>query len=502
MNWPGLSPECTHELATALSEACQLKPKDLFEHVAKKLQDRATELSGVGPDDFRSHFEECKRTARTYALEEFCPPEQDPLTWVPMRYNDETIFQILRSSALQIIADILSSEPVPDFGKLVPLAKAALPELAYLRGTAEEITALQALRVVYLGLSGACESGLDDSLEDADVMYSFRCGPVLHLVRDICAPLRRREELVEALIIVSLFRALGASEVFRDRFGGGAASPEMAMRNAIDTEPECLPSYQRLKERSQELVLAALQAWFPIDMLVSAEAVPAHLAKVKDLLLPQDMGVEFFMASLAVDHAVRHRSSTVADESVDLLRLASQTVGNVEKYAAPRAYEIYLKRRAERQSWRLAREDLQQRATIRLCCAMGLEDGEAWSAMGEAFSALSEREREALKVELGRKDGIAEAPAYILDGSDAFLAQAYQNDEIALESAVKLLARILEDASRNFDKSLKHKVVRLCLVGLPARARSFRMEGIHFEDLAFTLEETGPGEVHVRVAGC
>lgn len=496
MNWPSLSAECTHEIAEILEEAVRLKPKDLFEHVAARLQER----SGLDPSDFEAQFLECKRKPRTYALEDVCPADQDPLVWVPMRYNDETIYQSLRTHSAEIVGDILSKSPLEGFAKVTEAAKAAFPELAYIRGTAEEITANQVLRVVYLGAS-ASPDVLDEAEDSEDPMLVFRCSGLLENLRTLFKPLTHRQQLVEAVLVAGLLRVVGMGAAFRERYGGGATLPEPAVLNAIDNDPDALPSFQRLSAESQDLVIAVLQAWFPLDQLVLAEAVPAHLAKAKDTLLSLELGIAIFHCAIAMDHAVRCRSATSSGQIADLARLAGQAIVNCDKYAAPRAYEMYLKRRAERRQWWLAREDHLQKATIRLACALGFEDPDAWSATMEAVGELSEREKEALKTELGRKDGLAESPAYVLEGCGAFLAQAYANERVTLESAVKLLARILEDAGQTFDKTLKHKVIRVCMDGLSARARAHDEGDVSFQDLAFSLEEVAPGEVHVRVAG-
>lgn len=399
------------------------------------------------------------------------------------------------------MSDILAKEPVMQFEQLTDTLQVAYPELAYLRDSGEQIFSMQVLRAVYLAGSGVSEWLLENALEDRSVVFSYRCQHLLANLRRFLQPLGAGPSFLEGVLYCVLFRVLGTNEGFRQRFGRSCSQPEQVVLQAIEHERHVLPSFQRLSEKYQELVMATLQAWFPLELLVNAEAVPAHLTKIKDQLLPLEGGVEFFLCALALEHAARHRSADVSSETADIVRLAGQAIASLDKYAAPRAYELYLKRRAERMHWRLPREDHLQRAIIRLACAQGIEESEAWSEMMAAVEGLTDREKEAVQVELGVKDGLSEAPAYVLEGGGLFLAEAYENDQVPLESGVKMLARILEDASRTFGTSLKHKVVRLSLEGLPARARAFRVGDVGFEDLAFTLEEKSPGEVAVRVAG-
>jgi len=239
-----------------------------------------------------------------------------------------------------------------------------------------------------------------------------------------------------------------------------------------------------------------------MDMLLNAEVVPSHFGRVKDLLVDREHGIDFFLSVLGVEHMVRCRSTIVKESDVELVVLGAQCLNAVQKYSAVRAYELFLKKRAATHSWRLVRDDFLHRAIIRLCCFRGIEEDEAWSEMLMAVEGLGNFEHDMLKAELGQKDGLAEVPVYVLYGAGALMAAAGANPAVGLQQAVTAMCRSIDDASKSFGKVLNHKVVKLRLEGLAARAAQYQAGGgSPFADTPFTLEEVGAGEVAVRVPG-
>jgi hypothetical protein len=482
--------------AEVLQEAVRTKTPDLLEFVAKKLEER----SGLDATVFEAHFEEFKRKPRTYVLEELCPIGQDPLWWVPMRYNDETILNMLRTRAHDIIGDILAQDLIEDSQNLFHRARVAYPELMYLRDSTEnEQAAAQTLRSLYLGCS-SCSSIVDNGLDDADPMLAFRCRPLVTCARNCFFESCRQIERADALLVTCLLLVVGRNPGFQQRYGGGHRTPELAVIYAMEHEPESLPSFSRLVLADRQLVLATFQAYFPMEMLVNVEVAPAHFARVKDLLTAREDGTDFFLSALGVEHLVRCRSTIFPDASVDLVRLATQCIAALNKHSGPRAYELYLKKRAERHSWRLVRDDHLHRAVIRLCCMRGSEEDDAWGEMLTTVEGLDDRKQGVLQTELGQKDGIVDSPVYILNGGGALMAASCGNADVGLPAAVSLLVRAIEDVRERYGKVVNHKVVNIRLESLAARAMQYRTGGgSMFEDTPFTLQEVGAGEVAINV---
>jgi hypothetical protein len=297
---------------------------------------------------------------------------------------------------------------------------------------------------------------------------------------------------------------VGRHPGFQQRFGGGLRTPEHAVIYAMEHEPEVLPSFSRLSLAHKHLVLAVLQCYFPLEMILNTEVVPFHFARVKDLLASREKGLDFFLAALGVEHLVRSRIAVTSDTNADSVRLAAQCVLALSKYNAQRGYELFLKKRAERHSWRLVRDDVLQKAIIRLCCMRGEEDDEAWAEMERAMTTdeLNEKTRTRLKVELGEKDGLSDDIVYVLYGGGALMAAAGGNRDVGPLQALMIVSRALADVSHHYGKVLTQKVVKLRIESLAARAVQFRSTGLSlFAETPFVLEDWGSGEIAVLIPG-
>lgn len=485
-------------VAEVLQDAVRAKPADLLEYVAQRLQER----SGLDAGIFEAQFEECKRKPRSYVLEEQCPAGQDPFSWVPMRYNDDTILSMLQTRAHEIATDILAPELIENSQDFIQRARVAFPELMYLRGAQDlEQTAAQMLRAVYVGCSN-CPSIEDKGLDDADPMLAFRCRPLVTCVRSCLLESCRELERMDALMVCCVLSVVGRHPGFQQRFGGGFRTSELAVIYALEHEPDGLPSFSRLSLAHKHLVLAALQCYFSMEMLLSTEVVPLHFARVKDLLASREKGAEFFLAVIGVEHLVRCRSAVISDANVDSIRLAAQCILALSKHSAQRGYELFLKKRAERHSWRLARDDVLQKALIRLCCMRGDEDDEAWAEMDKAMESLREKDLTKLKIELGQKDGLTEDIVYVLHGGAALMAAAGANRNVGPAAALSLLCRALTDVAHNYGKVLTQKVIKLHIESLATRAVQYRAGGGSlFAETPFVLEERGAGEIAVVLPG-
>lgn len=507
MNWPPLSTKTSENVAEVLRDAIHKKPKDLLGFVAQALQDK----SGLDPTEFERFFEECQRKPRTYVLEDRCPAGQDPLTWVPMRFNDDTILLTLKLRASELTSEILSALPLSDMKGFLDRVCVAFPEFMYVRKSPsepiddfgacapEELAAFQALRALYIG----CSRSPDVTLDDESIELSFLCEALAREAKEHLLKPLHDEALLEATIVFIMLRALGSNATFRGRYGGGKPGAEEAALHALENEAAALPSYHRLSEHQKSLIAASLRVFFPAQQLTSAEAAPCQFLRAKDNLVPLEGAMDFYNCTVVVDHMVHCRSFLIRDEAVDAVKLGTHCLASVDKFNAQRAYELYLKKRAEKHSWRIVRDDLQLKAIVRICCLAQLEDSESWNQTLALVEALPEHEKEVLKAELARKDGVSDSPAYILVGASKFMEAAHLNKALGLRPAMLLLARILEDAARHFDHvvNMNQRMVEITFSTLGKRAREYAPGGVPFEDTPFTLVETGPVSATLRMAG-
>lgn len=507
MNWPPLHNRTSAVLADVLRSAVHTKPKDLFDFVAQVLEKE----SGQDPAAFEQFFEECKRKPRTYVLEDRCPAGHDPMIWVPMRFNDDTILASLKAKLHEVTSEILSAISIDDTRAFLDRVCIAMPELMYLRAAPSEpvasqsnfmgaeLAAFQAIRGVYVCFSGCEQPTLDDEL----VEFSFSCETLTADSRKTAKEFALDTMGLETLMVFTLLRCLGAHEPFQRRFGGGFTDPTAAALHAMEHEVGALPSFFRLTGHQQELIKACLQVWLPLEMLYTTEAVPGHFMSIKETLTTIEDGLDFLVCAMTVDNVVNMRNSVMLDEAVDLIRVSGQSLRTLDKHSPARAYESLLKKRAEVHSWRIVRDDYLLKAVVRICCFMGHEDTEQWNAVLNVVEELAPNEKEVLKRELAVKDGCAEMPAYVLLGAGRFMDAAFNNPDVGLRPAVVFLVRLLEEAARTFDKlaSRTNRMVRVDVGSLTRRAREFAGGIQQFQDTPFQMRETVGGIIAIELAG-
>jgi len=308
------------------------------------------------------------------------------------------------------------------------------------------------------------------------------------------------EAALDTLLVCCILRVLGSNKSFQARLGGGLPNAEQAALHAIENEGEALPSFQRLSQDQKALVTAVLKAYFPLDAVACSEAVPAHFMRSKELVGTMEGALRFSVAVAAVERLVEGRTSAET-KGLEFLRLGGQCLTALEKYTAPRAYEMYLKKRAERHSWRLVKDDFRTRCVIRLCILARLEETPQWLKMHSAFDELPKREQQVLEAEVGRKDGVNEMQTYVMYGASALLEQAWANDAVGARPALLLLARILQDAARACVRLANQQMVPLRMECLGSCARQHRSGGAPFEETPFTLVEGNPNEMVLTLPG-
>merc|ERR1712232_1612 len=442
-----------------------------------------------------------KRKPRTYVLEDRCPPNQDPLSWVPARYNDDTILLMLQHKSTEIVEAMLSKDPlaIPNASALASSCIAAFPELMYLKGSPEELYVFQLLRALQVACT-ECQEVLDNFPSDPEPAYCFKCGDFLGRLRDMghLEVVTQNVAAVEALMVACVLHALGRHEGFCQRYGGGHQNVELAILHAISREADALPSYQRLTEEHKALVHGTLEVIFPLESLLLTEICPAQYARAKERFEKVEGGLHFLMAAMMVEHLVYCREVEIVQNDLEIACLGIASLGFLEKYSPQKAYEIFLKKRAERHNWRLLRDDFHARAAVRICCFAGNEDDAVWAQAQDIIDKLSEGELDVLIKELGHKDGVNDWPAFSLDGAGTLMAYAQPGGKIPLASAIRFLIKVLKEAAKMFDRTHTNKVMKLYLQDATALVSTWSGES-PFEETPLVLEDLGYGDYAVRV---
>eukprot|EP00933_Yihiella_yeosuensis_P030489 TRINITY_DN2412_c0_g1_i1.p1 TRINITY_DN2412_c0_g1~~TRINITY_DN2412_c0_g1_i1.p1 ORF type:complete len:497 (+),score=83.24 TRINITY_DN2412_c0_g1_i1:132-1622(+) len=495
MNWPALSPQCSQAIAEVLKDVVEKRPKDLFGHVISQLEAK----SGLDPKQFEAHFLECKARPRTYILEDRCPPHEDPLAWVTMRYSDDTIFLKLTSHAHDLLADVLSSESLGSGRLLFDRACVAYPEIAYLRGTALEQEAAEIFQALHLCAS-SCP--LAECLDDEDANLSFASEALIRCAREkLFKPLGNQVEIgkkierLEAVAVCLLLRLVGREPKFVAMYGGESETPEKAVLHACSRYIEAVPSFARLPAASKMLVEKTLEAYFPCASLISAETSSVSLTPVKEKVVQLECGIPFFLAAICTEYIAQKRTERCGEEVADILKCVIRYVPGVEKHSAHRAYELYLRKRAERHQWRLMRDDFAHRAVIRLCCLTGSEDTELWNEIQDIVQGLTPEQKQILTDEMGTKDGVTATPAYSLNGSGAIMAFATLSRS-KLQPLILLLIKILENCDDVFHA---HSVLEMSVDLSAAIPLARDGSGTDLEDIKFQIEQKGPQAVVVHI---
>lgn len=488
MNWPSLSNECSEAIADVLKDAVQARPKDLFEYVAQKLQER----SGLSASAFEALFHDCKAKPKTYVLEERCPVAKDPFAWVGVRYNDDTGLMMLRHLTQDLLGDMLSADFNIDGHGLYGRASCCFPEFQYLRGFVQEFQAIQSIRALFLMCCN--EGSVAAGLEDADAKLSFRCQGLIEVIRSQFQLLD--PSMLETLVVCIMMQALGDHAGFCARYGGGLSGQRKGSLFACEHHAAALPSYRRLAAPQQALVLKVIEAYVSLSSIVSTEAVGLHFLRLKDSLAAHPKGLELYIGAAGIEYAVQNRSRVFSADMVDAARAATQCVAELQRASAPRAYELLLKRRAEKHQWRVVRDDFLLKAVVRLCCMAGLEETSSWEEVLQFVDALADSEKEMLQLELGAMDGITQSPACILSGASDVLQQAAKLKRETLTSGrvIRMFLRILEDTVRTCQRMQHLRTITIVINELSEYVRGMS-EGMPFEDLPFSLVETGPGEM-------
>lgn len=201
---------------------------------------------------------------------------------------------------------------------------------------------------------------------------------------------------------------------------------------------------------------------------------------------------------MIIEHMVFCREVEIVQNDLEIACLGMASLGFLEKYSPQKAYEIFLKKRAERHNWRLLRDDFHARAEVRICCFAGNEEEDVWSAVQEIVERLSDAEKDILVNELGHKDGVNDWPAFILDGAGALMAQANPGGKIQRASAIRLLIKVLKEAAKMFDRTHTNKVMKLQLGDAAVLASTWSAE-VPFEETPLVLEDLGHGDYAVRL---
>jgi len=261
-------------------------------------------------------------------------------------------------------------------------------------------------------------------------------------------------DAVDAALVFMAIHALGKIPEFRDELAPGFDSRrhDIALATILRGKPQgpqVVPSFWRLSNKYQKLIVDSLSVDFQFSQFLHAETIPSNLVVVKEKLLPHgDEGFAFFcfrvFAQLCGKMGSKSlRGSLFMDEpQFQRFRPGLETLQQLKTLEAPAAYNAFLLLRGSKAMSRFASPEHQ--ALARLLCLGEAYDGDDGRSVCDAFDELSPGERKALTRFLNA-DSVCGAgrPGYVLCHASDFLQQARQNSNVGLVAALRMLLFVL-----------------------------------------------------------
>jgi len=244
--------------------------------------------------------------------------------------------------------------------------------------------------------------------------------------------------------------ALGKITQFREELAPGFSQDlhDVALAHILETQPELVPSFQRLPMKYKSLIMDSLSVDFQFSQFLQAEIVPSNLVVVKEKLKTHgEEGYSIFcfrifaqMSGKLGDKSL-HGSLFMTESQFQRFRPGLEALMQLRTMEAVPAYNAFLLSRGSKALSRFA--SWQHQALVRLLCLSTAYDHESGEAVCEAFDELQSSERLALARWLVA-DGINERPGYVLCDAQQLFHNAQANPAVGLVDALKSLVRVQE----------------------------------------------------------
>jgi len=313
---------------------------------------------------------------------------------------------------------------------------------------------------------------------------------------------------------------IGRIPKFGEQLAPGVKGYKEILRHVLVNCKNVCPSFARMNQWEQNMVRECLTQDFDFEQFVSGEGLPMSLTNLKDLLqTPEEVegppsGREYFqhfkvftLLELAGSMGAESLEGSVYMTEQQFLKY-NIGMSALEKLLSPECTEQMvwvemLRMRAKKCEFNLDEDIPDTLALARIACLCNVSTPAQMALISTAWGDLDSSERDRLTEHL-TADGIrgkteakqrrpselrpAPVPAFVLVGMPAFLECAWNNPEVGILSALRVMLRIYEDAITKFDGS-EEALVSIQLGQLSAFAKVF-FGSVAFQDLPFDLRPT------------
>jgi len=370
-----------------------------------------------------------------------------PKVWIPVK--NQSVLDQLKKKGKDLAGDLSSGKLTEK--SFMSRVHAAFPELSYLDTYAEKkdqtVCAMLAVFWLVRDQYHSFVRGQKDKDED-QALSRQSWAWVQDWMRNEVKLVS--EEAIDAILTFMAIHALGKITEFRKElapnFDSQAHDPALA--SILESQPEVVPSYQRLPDRYKRLIKDSLSVDFKFNQFVQGENVAGNLVVVKDKLRPHgDEGFAFFCFRIFVQMCGKlgpksmQGSLFMNEQQFERFRPGLDALQQLRTREASTAYNAFLLLQGARALSRFASPE--HKALSRLLCLGSASDIQAGNEICEAFDQLQPSERSKL-IRMLTADGVEQTPGYVLCGATELLSASQANDNVGLVPALRMMVRSQE----------------------------------------------------------
>lgn len=261
--------------------------------------------------------------------------------------------------------------------------------------------------------------------------------------------------LVTSLAFNDLGKVIGFVESVEQRIGSQEVDHDNILLTALRRYSDLVPSFAKLRDGDQKMILKGMGAKFNLGQFVQAENLPANLKGLqglsKDELDFNNMHTLFDVAG-ARGHVISNGAVVLNEPTFQYFFMAFYAMDSIESddKSLIKAYDHYLKKRVSKLSDQYHIDALEDRAIARLSFMMRCDSADQFNQMKIAFSQLSDNAKRVFVTELN-KSGVNDhgillyyAPAVIVNARTSFKQNPHEGLMLALSYLAELfsLARV------------------------------------------------------------